>query len=161
MSAAALAIGTGLAAYGSIRAGQSKAAAYEMEAKAKVSQAAQVDLAAAREIELTERRYQQTKSAQITAIGRSGVQISGSPLLQLEDSAANAFDEIQSIKQAAAYRKQTLQDEAGMSRFLGNDAEMAGYINGASSILTGISQNPYMYDQKPSSNYVNLGPSGG
>lgn len=146
MAAAALILGTGLSAYGSMRAGESKKAAYELEAKAKEAQSAQVDLAAARELELTERRYDRTKNAQLVAFGRSGVELSGSPLMMMEESAADAFDEMQSIRMAAAYRKSTLSNEAGLSRFLGDEAETAGYLNGASSILTGFSRNPYSYD---------------
>lgn len=159
MGAEALVIGTGLQAYGAMRSGQAKNKAYQLEARAKEAQSAQVDLAANREIELTERRYQQTKSAQISAFSRSGVELSGSPLLIMEESAANAFDEIQSIKDAAKYRKSTLETEGSLSRFLGNESELAGYLSGASSILTGFSKNPYSYD-KPRTNYVELGAGG-
>jgi hypothetical protein len=146
MAAAALAIGTGLAAYGNIRAGESKKAAYELEASAKESQAQQVELAAAREIELTQKRYNRTKSAQIVAFGKSGVLLQGSPLMLMEESAADAYDEMQSIRMAADYRKSTLRTEAGLSRFLGDEAELSGYLSGASSILTGVASNPYLYD---------------
>jgi hypothetical protein len=160
MAAAALILGTGISAYGAIKSGQEKKRAYDMEAQAKVAQAAQVDLAANREIELTERRYERTKSAQISAFSRSGVELSGSPLLALEESAANAFDEVRSIQMAASYRKSTLGDEARISSFLGNEAEEAGYLSGAGSILTGVSQNPYLYDRGKSKSAVKLGPGG-
>ena len=151
MSGEALLVGGSLlSAYGAVSAGEARKTAYEAEARAKESQAAQVDLAANRELELTERRYQRVKSAQITAFGRSGVQLKGTPLMILEETAADAYDEMESIRQAAAYRKQTLSTEAGLSRFLGDEAEMAGYISGASSVLTSFSRNPYMYDSKGS-----------
>lgn len=147
MSAAALAIGTGLSAYGNITAGEAKKEAYEMEARAKVSQAAQVGMAADREVELTERRFRLNQSAQMVAFGRSGVQATaGSPLMMMEESAAQAFEEIHSIRQAERYRKSTLYSEAGMSRRMGDDAELAGYLSGAGSILTGFAKNPYSYD---------------
>jgi hypothetical protein len=148
MSGEALAIGTVLQAYGSIRSGQSKSEAYQLEARAKEAQSAQVDIAANREIDLTRRRYDRIKSAQISAFGRSGVQLSGTPLLMLEESAANAFDEIRTIESAARYRKQTLMTESELSRFMGDDAEVAGMLSGASSILTGFSKNPYIYDRR-------------
>jgi hypothetical protein len=140
MAAAALAIGTGLAAYGNIRAGESKKTAYEMEAAAKEGQAQQVELSAQNEIALTKRRYDRTKNAQLVAFGKSGVLLEGSPLMLMEESAADAFDEMHSIRMAADYRKSTLRTEAGLSRFLGDEAEMAGYISGAGSVLTGISE---------------------
>lgn len=151
MSAAALAIGTGISTYASIAGGEAKKSAYELEARAKENQSAQVELAAQREINLTQRRYERTRDAQFAAFGKSGVQLSGSPLLLMEESAADAFDEITSIRQAADYRKQTLSTEAGLSRFMGDQAELAGYLSGATSILTGVSKNPYAYDSGKSS----------
>lgn len=159
MSGMAMGIGTALSTYGSIRAGEQRAKGYELEAKAKEAQAAQVDVAADREIELTERRYQRTKSAQIMAFSRSGVELSGSPLLMLEDDAANAMDEIRTIRQAASYRKSTLKDEAGLSRFMGGEAELSGYLNGASSILTSMSKNPYMFDSGKKDSPISIGGS--
>lgn len=156
MGAEALIIGTGISAFASISSGMSKKEAYEMEAAAKQSQAAQVDLSAGREIELTQRKYERTKAAQIASFGKSGVTLSGSPLMFLEESAAEAFDEIRSIQDAASYRKSTLQSEAMMSRSLGEDAELAGYLSGAGSILTGFAKNPYTYDRKEQ--YITLGP---
>jgi hypothetical protein len=137
MSAAALAIGTGLSAYGSYRSGVDKKNAYEFESNAKMAQAAQVDIAANREIELTQRRYERVRSSQISSFGRSGVQLSGSPLLQLEETAANAMDEIRTIKEASRYRKSTLEIESGLSSALGDQAERAGMLGAGSSILTG------------------------
>jgi hypothetical protein len=149
MSAGALILGTGLSAYGSMRSGKSKSAAYGLEAQAKEAQAGQVYIAENREIELSERRYAKTRSAQLSAFSRSGVELSGTPLMIMEESAADAFDEVESIKAAARYRKSTLRTEAGLSRFMGNEAELAGYLSGASSILTGISRNPYFFDNEP------------
>lgn len=148
MGAAALAIGTGIQAYTSIKGGMDKKAAYAMEAKAKESQAAQVDIAVNHDVDLLERRYAKTRGAQISAFGRSGVQLSGSPLAQMEETAANAYDEINAIKAAGAYRKSTLLTEGQYSNVMGKQAEDAGYWGAAGSVLSGVSKNPYTYDSK-------------
>lgn len=148
MGMEAMLIGTGISAVGSLRAGRQKQEAYEMEARAKKAQAVQVDISAERDIELLTRRYNRTKSAQISAFGRSGVQLSGSPLIQLEETAANAYDDVLAVKTAAAYRKSTLLTEAGFSSVLGSQALDASYFDAAGGILTGIASNPYVYDRR-------------
>lgn len=161
MAQAALIIGTGLSVMGSLRSGQQKQEAYEFEARAKQAQAAQVDISAQKDIEILDRRARQFRGAQLSAIGRSGVQVSGSPLLQLEETAANAYDEMQSIRRAAAYRKSTLLTESRFSSILGDQAREASYYDAAGGILSGIARNPYVYDKKVSNPYSYWDNSGG
>lgn len=149
MGAEALIIGAGLSAYASLKQGESQKRAYEMEASAKRAQAAQVDIAAGREIELTQRRAEKITAAQMVAFGRSGVlATTGTPLAMMEETAATAADEISAIRNAANYRKGSLLTEAGFSLQLGQEAEDASYYNAAGSILGGFSKSPYAYDQK-------------
>lgn len=149
MEAAILAVGTGISAYSAYKKGQDEKQAYQMQAGFKRQQAAQVELAALREIDLTNNRADKIKSAQMVALGGSGVAAtSGSPLLMLEDTAAEAFDEVQAIKQAAAYRRKTLRQESELGLMLGDQAEEAGYLGAAGSVLTGVSKNPYTFDRK-------------
>jgi hypothetical protein len=145
--AAILAVGSGVSAYAAYKEGQDKKYAYEMEAGFKRQQAAQVELAALREIDLTMSRADKVKNAQLAAFGSSGVAAtSGSALMQYEETAASAFEEVTAIQQAAAYRKGTLLSEAGFSGVLGDQAEFAGNLGAAGSILTMVSKNPYSYD---------------
>lgn len=146
MGAAALAIGTGIQAYSSIKQGQAQRTAYLAEAQSKRAAAAQTQISTDYEIRSLERRYERTKGAQISAIGRSGVQLSGSPLLELENAAADAATEIAATRAAGNYRKQALLTEAGGSETLAGESLMAGFLGGAGSILTGIQKNPYTYD---------------
>lgn len=151
MAAAIPFIGAGISAYGALQQGESQKQAYEMEAAAKRAQAAQVDIAANREIELTERRAEKTRSAQMVAFGGSGVMANtGSPLEIMEQTAANAAEEVLAIRNAAKYRKGSLLTEAGISQYLGGQAEDASYFNAAGSILGAASSNPYTYDRKTS-----------
>lgn len=148
MTAAIPFIGMGISAYGALQQGEAQKNAYEMESAAKVAQAAQVDIAADREIELTRRRFEKTQGAQMVAFGKSGVQAtSGSALEILENTAAEAMDEMNAIRNAAKYRKGSLLNEASLSMYLGSEAEEASYYNAAGGILGGLSKNPYLYDR--------------
>jgi hypothetical protein len=147
MSGAIPFIGMGIGALGALNQGQVQKNAYELESAAKKAQAAQVDISADREIELTKRRLEKTQGAQMVAFGRSGVQATtGSALEQMENTAAEAMDEMNAIRNAARYRKDSLLNEASISSYLGEEAENASYYNAAGGILSGISSNPYMYD---------------
>lgn len=151
MAAAIPLIGAGITAYGALSQGQAQKTAYEMEAAAKNAQAAQVEIAAGREIELAKRRAEKTQAAQLVAFGRSGVlATTGSPLEIMEQTAADAMDEMTAIRNAADYRKSTLYSEASLSSFLGNEAEDASYYNAAGGILTAVGGNPYIYDRRVS-----------
>jgi hypothetical protein len=132
----------GLGVMGSMQQGQAQKTAYEAEAMAKRAQASQVDIAADREVALTRRRLDRTQNAQMVAFGKSGVlATTGSPLAMMEETAAQAFDEIQAIKGAARYRKSTLLTEADMSQYLGLQAEEASYYGAGGSILGGMKGN--------------------
>lgn len=136
MAAAIPFIGAGISAMGALQQGQAQKNAYEMEAAAKKAQGAQVDIAADREIELTRRRLEKTQGAQAVAFGKSGVQVgTGSPLEIMEETAANAVDEMTAIRNAAKYRKGSLLTEAGLSQYLGQQAEDASYYGAGGSIL--------------------------
>jgi len=147
--AGALLIGAGLQAYSAIKSGEEKKAAYQTEAFLKQRQAAQVDLAVQREIELTRQRAEIVKGSQLSSFGRSGVQATaGSTLIEMENTAANAASEMMAIRQAGEYRKNTLLDEASFSDSLGKEAADAGYFSAGQSVLTAASKNPYSYDAK-------------
>lgn len=147
MAAAALAIGTGIQMYGSYKSGMDKQAAYEAEAANKVAQAAQVEIAANREIELTGERFRRYAGAQKMAFSRSGVQLgTGSPLEVLEQTAADAMGEIISIRNAANYRKTSLLTEGIYAREFGQQAADAGILGAIGAGFSGIGKNPYLFD---------------
>lgn len=140
MAAAIPFIGAGISAYGSLQQGEAQKTAYEMEAAAKRAQSAQVDISADREIELAKRRADRTKSAQMVAFGKSGVlATTGSPLELMEQTAADAVDEMTAIRNAANYRKGSLLTEAGLSSYKGAQAEDASYYGAAGSVLGAFS----------------------
>lgn len=126
--------------------GQDQAAMYRMEAAAKRAQAAQVQVAADREEAISERRYDKVRNAQLAAIGASGVQLRGSPLAQMEETAANHVSDVLAIRSAAGYRKSTLLTEGMLSDYASSQAESAGFLGFLGAGLGAVSKNPYTYD---------------
>lgn len=148
MSGAALAIGAGMQAYGSFSQGIQKRDAYQSQAAQKRATAAEVQIGADREIQLATQAAGRTRAAQITSFGKSGVSVSsGSPLAVLEQSASNAFDQVNSIQQQADYRKSTLEVDAQQSGILGDQAYDAGVLGMFGAGVGAFSKNPYSYDQ--------------
>lgn len=149
MAAAALAIGAGLSAYGSMQAGAERGDAYRADAAAKRAQAAQVEISARRQLQLTQRGFERLRGAQQAAFGSSGVQVgTGSPLAEMEFTAANAMDQLTDIRNSANYRKTSLLTESGYNEVLANQAEDAGTLGALQAGLGFFSRNPYSYDQR-------------
>jgi hypothetical protein len=148
MSAAAIMVGGQIVqGVGAYQSAEDKAAAYRAEAAAKRAQAAQVTIGANYEIAQIQRRYELVKGAQLSAFGRSGVQATtGSPLLQMEETAANAFDEMRATANAANYRRTSLLTEGQLSDFNAGSAERAGFYGLFGAGLGALSKNPYSYD---------------
>lgn len=140
MAVAALAIGAGISAYSSYEAGIEKQQAYELSAQSRRAQAAEVQIGADREIQLTRQRADMIKGAQISAVGSSGTTLAGTNLLQLEQNAKNAYDQVASIQQAAGYRGSTLLVDAGQDQVLGHQAYNAGQLNAFGSVVGGYGQ---------------------
>lgn len=141
-------VGSGIQAYSSIEQGLEKRRAYEIQAEGKRAQSAQVELSAARELELTLQRRIETQGSQISAFGRGGVTISGSPLMMLERTAGKAYSEMLAIRQAADFRQKTLDVEGTEDLRAAGNAETAGYMGAFGSVLTNVGNNPYLYDQR-------------
>lgn len=148
MSGAALAIGAGIQAYGSYTSGMDKAAAYGVQAQQKRATAAEVQIGADRDITLVKEASARTSAAQQVAFGKSGVSVSsGSPLAVLEQSASQAFDQVQSIQQAATYREGTLNIDAQQSDILGQQAKTSAFLGVLGAGASAFSKNPYNFDQ--------------
>lgn len=151
MSGAVLGIGSAISAYGSYEGGVQKQQAYEFEASSKRAQAAQIQIGADRQTEVLGRQYEVIHGAQVSAYGHSGVSAtSGSPLLAMEQTKANAMERIQAVNAAALYNKNTVLQEGAQDQVLGNQAYNAGVMGVFTSMFGAVSKNPYSYDQ-PSS----------
>lgn len=136
MSAAA-AGGTALSVYGDYMSAELEAQANEQKAYIKKLQAGEIMAAAERDAGLTIEKGKAVKSAQISAFGRSGVDISGSPLLQVSTTMTNARSDAEAQLRAGRYRAFTSNYEADLQSYFAKETRTAGQLKAVSSLLTG------------------------
>ena len=157
----AMLAGAGISAYGSYQQGKSAQQQAKAEAawnayNAKVGQReAEAEKAAARfESQQAKRQADQLLSRQRALIGKSGVEMAGSPLLVAEDTAAQLAKEQMNIRmrgerRVANIRSQSLLDisKASASRSAAAGYGKAALLNSSATILQGGSQALYMQNQ--------------
>lgn len=119
-------IGTGISALGAIQGGNQQARAAEFNAQAAQNQAA------------AQEAQQRRQAARVMGQGRanvaaSGIEMDGSPLEVMADSAANAELDALTIRYGGQVR-------ADQERMRGSMARQAGYMGAASSLLMGMGQ---------------------
>jgi len=141
---------------GQTAARQAKAEAAWMDYNAKVAQkeADSERQAAEFESQQHQRQSEQLLKRHRALVGKSGVTMEGSPLLVMEDTAAqltleNAMIRQQGLRRSEAYRSQSILDFA-KSRFTNKSAKgysQAGTIRAGSSLLEGGSKLAYMKSQ--------------
>jgi len=153
-----MAVGTGVSIFGQVQQGRAARAEAETEAawqeynarlaeqEAKVrDQQANVQTADA------QKEARQLKARQRAQIAASGMAMSGSPLLVMNETAANLERSILEVSRRGAVEAQQLRSQAGMSLFQaetaklrGRNAQKAAYIGALGSGLSGAANTGYM-----------------
>lgn len=137
---AVLAIGAGISAYASYQQGIEKQQSFEFQAAARRAQAAQTQVAANRDISLIQRQGDIVSGAEKAAFGQSGVTTQGSPLIQLEQTAAVTREKINATQENASYNEANSLGESSYDTIEGNQAYQAGELGAFGSVLTGASR---------------------
>lgn len=140
MAAAPLVIagaGMALSAYGQIEGGEQRAAAARDEAANKRLQAEETLRRAQVKSEFMQKQGDQLLGSQASAYGHAGVELSGSALLTMEDTASSIRQEIEESQKEAAFRARQLQAGANFDDNNASDYQNAGYIGAGGTILTG------------------------
>lgn len=78
-------------------------------------------------------------SAQRALYGKSGLEMSGSPLLTMEDTAAQGEMDALAIRYGGDVAAARERSGANLSRMQGNNYQTAGYFQAGSSLLSGAS----------------------
>lgn len=153
-------VGTAVAAYGQYQTGQNakKAASYNAAIMERNAQAARDQ--ARQDAILAEREGRRRLGAINAARGASGIGIEGSPLDVLEESAANAELDRQTILYRGNLRAMGYQDSAALERMRGRHAAEAGYYGAASTLLLGAGKGLAAYDALAGSSTVKVGDEG-
>lgn len=138
-AAAAAVIGAGVAAYGAVQQGQ----AANAQAKYQATIANQQAQSAREQAGANEQAFRQ-KEARAAAtrralLGGTGIDTSsGSPLLTSEDFAGETELQALRIRNGGDIAATRLDEQAGLDRLAGANAETAGYFRAGSSLLSGI-----------------------
>lgn len=132
-------IGTAVSMAGAVASGNQQAAMAEYQAKA-IEQQRDADGQASAFEQQQELRRQELQMANARAqVGASGVGFSGSPTEVFKANASQGALDIAAIQYGSALRQNNMTTQAGISRFQGKQAKQAGYMNAASSFVSGIS----------------------
>jgi hypothetical protein len=148
MAFPAIAAGIGLAIQGggAIASGNAQRDAAERDSYNKRLQALEVERTEAVKTQLMRQTGDRLQGEQVSAYAKGGVELSGSPLLNLEATKAGVEGEIAEMQRDAAFRASQLRTGADSSVMFGNDRATAGYIGAAGGILTGIGKIPGLFD---------------
>jgi hypothetical protein len=131
-------VGTAISAAGSIAQGRQAEVMANYQAKA-YGQQARADAQSAAYEASQERRQQALLEANARAqVGASGVALAGSPTDVLAANARAGELDIQAIRYGSQLRQNSLRTQAAISKYQGAQAKQAGYINAASTAVSGL-----------------------
>lgn len=139
IAAVAAIAAAGVGAYASYEQGQAQGKAARYNARVQENQALaakqQAEFAANQQREQTRRLLARERAL----YGSSGVDVGvGSPLLVVADTAMQGELEAQAILKGGADRQSSFRAQAGLDRFMGRQAEMAGNIGAGATLLSGL-----------------------
>lgn len=138
--AAILAVGIGITLLSQSREAKQKAEAEREDAFLRDLQAIQVEKSAERDVRLLRTRGQKIKGEQIGAIAASGIELSGTPLQLIEDTAFAVESEISAIREGARFRASQIRAGAEARRRRAEDIEGAVGLRQLGTILGGSSR---------------------
>ena len=136
---ALIAIGTSavVGAGGALYAGeqQRRAASYSADVAEQAARAAQEK--AAYDEEMHRERIRKTLSTMRSLYGKSGVDMTGTPLLALEESAAQGEMDALAIRYGGDVAAARQRSEAALLRMQGKTAQVSSYFQAGSTLLQG------------------------
>ncbi len=140
ISAATAAVGTGVSVAGQMQAGAAQKAAADYNAQVdRIKAQAQLNAAQADALQVQQQTRKKMGEA-AAAFAAGGVDITGTPLMVLNDQAVQG----ELTRQLTLYKGQVAADaldqQAGADTYAGNVAAAAGDVKAGSTLLTGTSQ---------------------
>lgn len=136
----AMAAAAAVSAIGQIEAGRNAKKASEYNAQVAEARGRQVKQAAAFNEQRQRDQADKVVSTQQAAFGRSGVQMVGSPLLVVSDTAAEAELDALAIRYSGSVEEANAKRQAAADRLQGKIAQQSSYYGAATSLLGGASR---------------------
>lgn len=137
VGAVAAVAGTGVAVYSAYQQSEAQAQAAKYNRQAALNEAAQAEDAAKAEANQQREQYRRIIGANRAAVGASGVEETGSPLLVMADNAAQAELNARMTEYAGQVRGTSARTQAELYRVTGANARTAGALSMAGTALTG------------------------
>lgn len=129
--------GGGIGAYASLRAGKAQEKMAKYNAAVAMREAAAAKEAAAYEEKQQRRQTEKLLSKQRAAYAKAGVQFTGSPLLVMEETAAEAELDALAIRRGGEIAAGRAISQAALDRMRGKQFRRAGRIGAVTSLLGG------------------------
>ncbi len=129
--------GTTVSAVSAIAEGRAAKRAAEFNARVAEREAAATKERSAFEEARSRRRTRSFLSTQRALFGASGVNLAGSPLRVLEETASEGELEALAIRFGGDIASTRALSQAAVSRFAGSQAERAGFLRAGTTLLTG------------------------
>jgi len=145
IAAAATATARGVAAYGQYQAGKAEEKAQKYNAQVQQQQADAERKAAAYEARQISEEGRRLEARQRVLFAQSGVDMAGTPLLVLQDTARQVQQDIQMSVYGGGRRGEYYQQGANLSLMRGRSAKQAGKIDAFGSLLGAAGESAYQY----------------
>ncbi len=139
IGAVAAVVGVGAQIAGQVSAGKAQKEAGDIAAAQAADDAAYVRDITKEEVRKFRRSADKFQSTQKTAIGSSGLRMSGSALQLLQETEIEIERDIKSIEEAGEQRAQGIEAQGDIYKVQGQAALTAGIIGAGSTLLSGIS----------------------
>lgn len=129
--------GFGLSAISAVGQGRQQKAVMDYNAKVEDRRAQQTKQLADLEEARQRNRVAKVLASQRAAVAASGLDLEGSPLLVMEETAAEGELDALLIRHSGSVQAAQAQSQAAADRMAGRAAQARGYASGAATLLTG------------------------
>lgn len=137
IAAVAAVAGAGLAAYGAYQQGQTATKVGDYNARVRESEAKRVEMETRESLRRQRDANKRLVGRQRAQLAKSGVIEEGSPVEVLAETSSLLELEALDYSRSSEAETRRLRSSAGMDRFEGRQAAMAGNINAGASLLQG------------------------
>lgn len=129
--------GSAISSYQQFRAGQIEKKVSDQQAGLLEGDAVRATESAAEDARILRKRGRIVMGQQAAGYSASGVTLSGSPLLVMQETKAESELDAMKAEYGGQLQAKRLRDEAGYRRFAGKQAQIGGMIGAGTTLLTG------------------------
>ena len=133
-------LGTGMSAMGQMQAGNQAASAHGYNAKVALQRADATRTSGALSEYQMKKRHAIVMGNMVAMSAKSGVSFTGSPIMVMKDSLANANLEVMIGRYNTEVEARGYESQAKIDRRMASNAKSSGMMNAGATILGGVTQ---------------------